>query len=287
MNKKAKSIPTKQIAEGFENGILVGQLPPDVAETLERETEQAHRHDSHFFALHEKGVIEMEIDFEKYKANTPALLYIHPDQVHRMFKIGEDVIGYVLAIGIEHINPEYLKLLENITPTKPLRLDDSDFADLRQAMLLCINLFKRKKDRLYYSLLKDGCNTLIALIISQYFEKLEAADKTSRYDIITKAFKATLERHFITTKRPADYASKLNISVAYLNECVKNITGLSVSHHIQQRVILEAKRLLYHSDRSVKEIASELGYDDYPYFSRLFTKVSGMTALSFRYKNRE
>jgi YesN/AraC family two-component response regulator len=44
---------------------------------------------------------------------------------------------------------------------------------------------------------------------------------------------------------------------------------------------------LYHSDTSVKEIATALGYDDYPYFSRLFTKATGTTALTFRNKNRD
>jgi len=67
---------------------------------------------------------------------------------------------------------------------------------------------------------------------------------------------------------------------------VKSVTGQPVSWHIQQRVILEAKRLLYHSGRSLKEIAATLGYDDYPYFSRLFTKVAGMSPLTFRHKNR-
>ena len=58
-------------------------------------------------------------------------------------------------------------------------------------------------------------------------------------------------------------------------------------YHIQQRIILEAKRLLYHSGKSVKEIATEFGYDDYPYFSRLFSKVAGMNALTLRGKNLE
>jgi AraC-like DNA-binding protein len=68
---------------------------------------------------------------------------------------------------------------------------------------------------------------------------------------------------------------------------VKAVTGKSVSTHIQLRVVLEAKRLLYHSGRSVKEIAGELGYDDYSYFTRLFTKVVGMTPIAFRDINRE
>lgn len=54
-----------------------------------------------------------------------------------------------------------------------------------------------------------------------------------------------LERNYTTTKRPADYAQKLNLSTAYLNECVKNATDHSASHYIQQRTILEAKRVLY------------------------------------------
>lgn len=54
------------------------------------------------------------------------------------------------------------------------------------------------------------------------------------------------------------YAGMLNISVPYLNECVKVITGSSVSHYIRNRIVLEAKRLIYHSDKSIKEIASEL-----------------------------
>jgi AraC family transcriptional activator of pobA len=45
--------------------------------------------------------------------------------------------------------------------------------------------------------------------------------------------------------------------------------------------------LLFYSDKTVKEIAAELGYDDYPYFSRLFTKIAGMTAVAFRNKNRD
>jgi len=287
MREKPKSIPIKQIAKEFDNGIIVGQIPPDALQTLETETEFSHRHDCHFFALHEKGKIQMELDFEMYKTDKPSLLYMHPNQVHRTFKSESDVVGYVLAINNENIHPEYLQLLEDITPTKPLRLNEKNFADIRQLMLLCVNFFERKKDKLYHSLLKDCCNTLIALIISQYLEKRETSNKISRFDIITKAFKTDLERNFIITKRPAEYADRLNISVAYLNECVRNTTGLSVSHHIQQRVILEGKRLLYYSDKSVKEIASALGYDDYPYFSRLFTKVAGMTPLTFRSKNHD
>lgn len=98
---------------------------------------------------------------------------------------------------------------------------------------------------------------MVALIGSQYLEQSKSTDTLSRFEIITKAFKALLDRNFISNKKPTEYAQVLNISTAYLNECVKNTTGHSVSSHIQQRVILEGKRLLCHTDKSVKEIASD------------------------------
>lgn len=68
--------------------------------------------------------------------------------------------------------------------------------------------------------------------------------------------------------------------------CAK-ITGFSVSHWIHHEIVLEAKRLLYHSEYSVKEIAHELGYEDHAYFSRLFKEVVRQTPGEFRRRYRE
>jgi AraC-like DNA-binding protein len=199
----------------------------------------------------------------------------------------ENVTASFWAINNENLNPEYLRLLEDITPVKPLTLDEETFSIISEAVSLCIKFSERKHEKLYDVLLKDSCNTLVALVASQYLKQSKSTDALSRFEMINKAFKTLLESNFITSKKPTEYAQTLNISTAYLNECVKNTTGHSVSYHIQQRIVLEAKRLLYHSDKSVKEIASELGYEDAAYFSRMFSKVTGMTALSFRNKNHD
>jgi len=178
-------------------------------------------------------------------------------------------------------------LLEDVSPAKPLVLTQETSSIITEAISLCVKVSERKNEKLYHSLLNGSCNTVIGLVISQYLIQSKSLDKLSRFEIVTKAFKELLERNFVTAKSPTEYAQQLHISSPYLNECVKNTTGHSVSHHIQQRVVLEAKRLLYYSDKPVKEIAMELGYEDYPYFSRLFTKVAGMTALTFRNKNLE
>ena len=62
---------------------------------------------------------------------------------------------------------------------------------------------------------------------------------------------------------------------------------MPVSYWIQHELVLEAKRLLYYSDLTVKEVAFALGYDDHAYFSRLFSKVTGMSPGSFRKSTHE
>ncbi|WP_286733373.1 MULTISPECIES: AraC family transcriptional regulator [Sphingobacterium] len=285
MQKHRASIPVRSWDSNFGNGIAVVRVASEIPGS--KEFNHAHRHDYHLFVLQESGISHTEIDFKKYLIDKPTILYQSPNQVHRALKV-ENISGYILTISNENLNADYLKLLQRNTPIEPLSLcSRTDLAIIQACFLLCRNLYDRKEDKLYHLQLKDSCNTLVALFMSQFLKQSKPADKLSRFEIIQKAFSELLEQNFVHMKRPADYAELLNISVAYLNECVKNVTGFSVSHHIQQRIILEAKRLLYHSDKSVKEVAAELGYDDYPYFSRLFVKVAGITALTFRSKNHD
>jgi AraC family transcriptional activator of pobA len=285
MHKKTKSIPINSKADNISQGISIEKAFFKDLPNFE-EAKQSHREECHSFFLLENGTVSVVIDFEKYKIKSPSITYMNPNQVHQIIALENATISN-WAINNENLNPEYLKLLEEITPAKPMLLKKETFSIISEAISLCIKISERKHEKLYHSLLKDSFNALVALVVSQYLEQLKSTDKLSRFDIVTKAFKELLERNFTTIKSPTEYALKLSITTSYLNECVKNTTGFSVSHHIQQRIILEAKRILYHSDKSVKKIATDLGFDDYPYFSRLFTKVAGMTALAFRNKNHD
>ncbi len=284
MPKKQANIPIIAKSQNGE-GIFISTM--SVADTdLFEDVKHSHRDDYHLFSLQLEGTTSIEIDFQKYTIEPSSIFYIHPNQVHRVVSF-ENVSFSSLAITNASLSQENLKLLEEITPVKPLLLPEEKLSMVSEVVSLCLKFSERKEEKLYHSLLKDSCNVLVSLVASYYLEETHSADKLSRFETITKSFKAILERNFSTIKKPTEYAQLLNISTPYLNECIRNTTGYSVTHHIQQRIILEAKRLLYHSDNSVKEIASDLGYDDYPYFSRLFTKVAGISPLAFRNKNLE
>jgi YesN/AraC family two-component response regulator len=285
MLKKTKSIPVNAFPTGTREGIIIMKATFNGSPNSE-EVERSHRDNGYLFILQEKGSTHIEIDFQKHKIEAPSIIYIHPNQVHRLIAF-ENATTISWIITAENLQPEYLKLLEDITPANVLSLETETLSIISETASVCIKLSERKDEKLYDSILKESCNTLVALVASQYLAESKPTDKNSRFEVVTKAFKSALERDFATVKSPMAYAKNLNISTPYLNECVKTATGQSVSFHIQQRVVLEAKRLLFHSNESVKEIAAKLGYDDYSYFTRLFVKISGMTPLAFRNKNFE
>lgn len=283
MREKSNHIPVNTLPSGTREGIIIARTLfnglPDA-----KEVARPHRDNGHLFILQEQGTTHIEIDFQKHIIAAASVIYIHPDQVHRLIKF-ENATVTSWIITSENLNQENLRLLSDLTPVNALALNAETLSIISATASLCIQFSERKYEKLFNSILKESCNTLVSLVASQYLTQSKTTDNYSRFEVVNKSFKSLLEHDFITVKSPAAYAKGLNISTPYLNECVKTATGHPVSYHIQQRVILEAKRLLCHSNKSIKEVAAELGYDDYSYFIRLFVKVTGMTPLIFRTKN--
>lgn len=112
-------------------------------------------------------------------------------------------------------------------------------------------------------------------------------NRHSRSAEIAGKFKKLLLINIKKTKSHSAYTSMPNISTGHLNEAIKGTTGSTVSYWIQQEAFNEAKRLLYHGDADVKEIAYEMGFNDYSYFIHSFRKVCGLSPLKFRSLNRK
>ncbi len=277
-------IPVNRMTDKSSGGIAIAR-EVITSDWIYHQLQDSHRDEYHIFLLQEEGTSELRVDFQAYHLPPKSIMCIHPNQVHQLGPFTPGKVTF-LIIDNEGLFPAQLNSLEDITSLKPLTLDHDSFHLIQDAVTICVKTYEDAEKKLHRTLVKESCNFLVSLFISQYLTIQPPLDQLSRFDLVTKAFKSILEHDFKTLKRPADYAEKLHISKTYLYECVKNTTGFSISYHIEQRVVLEAKRLLYYSDRSVKEIAADLGFGDYPYFTRFFAKVTGMTALAFRRKNR-
>jgi AraC-like DNA-binding protein len=95
-------------------------------------------------------------------------------------------------------------------------------------------------------------------------------------------FRHAVEQDFVRTRRVEDYARSLGYSPRTLSRATIAATGLGAKEFIDHRVILEAKRLLAHSDRSAARIADHLGFADAANFAKYFHQRTGTTPIAFR-----
>ena len=99
---------------------------------------------------------------------------------------------------------------------------------------------------------------------------------------LIREFNFLVEQHFRDKHKVADYASLLNRSPKTLSNIFQKHSSKSPLQFIQNRKILESKRLLGYSDLQVQEIGYQVGYDDIQSFSRFFKKQTGHSPLSYR-----
>lgn len=112
----------------------------------------------------------------------------------------------------------------------------------------------------------------------------EAADSL-RHDkapFILQHLKETIEKDFKSKHSAGDYANALNISTKALGKITKTHLNKTITALISERIVIEAKRELYLTNKSVKEIAYELGYDDEYYFSRFFKNNTDVSPQFYR-----
>jgi len=100
-------------------------------------------------------------------------------------------------------------------------------------------------------------------------------------------FMMLLEENYQEERTADFYAAELGISSKRLNQILKEKLDKTGMQLIHDRIILEAKRKIIHSENTLKEIAYDLGFTDRPYFSRFFKKQTGSSPEDFQKQARD
>ncbi len=159
---------------------------------------------------------------------------------------------------------------------------------------LVLDLFSKIEDELQHSVDKHS-KTLIASSIElflNYCERFYDRQFITREDVnkgILERFENLLDSYFLSdnpieTGLPsvAYCADKLNLSANYFGDLIRKETGKSAQEYIQAKIIDVAKDKLFDSDKTINEIAYELGFKYPQHFSRMFKKSAGISPSEYR-----
>lgn len=273
-------------ATGVEHELYVNHFS-DHLERHHARISHPHKHDFYLTVLITQGTGFHEIDFERYEVQSGSVFFMQPGQTH-YWEFSPDVEGVIFFHSMAYYQWQFPNSQLSDFPfyfsrrNKPfLQLSESETAMIAGQFMGILNEF--------YSDLPYRYPKIGSLLHCLYIDlsRIYAAEEWQKvihfqpYAERFKVFEETLNRDYKSEKSATYYAAQLHITTKHLNRICKEITGKTSTEVITERVLLEAKRLLSGGAQNLNEIARELGYEEYAYFSRLFKQYFGESPRVF------
>jgi len=239
------------------------------------------RTDDHIVILVSAGQGTHALDFVTYACRPGTLLWGRPGQVHQFGgQSGFDATVLAFSPGILPVLPELATLRQLVedpfaaTCWQPAGEDEEAIvAEIAQIGV----------DRVRYGSTPFGVNLLahsVAVLLMR-MAALAPAGPRGPADLLVGLLRAELERE-VTHRRVEDYADTLRCSVRTLTRACLAVTGRSAKQLIDERVALEAKRVLATSELPVSDVGRMLGFDEPTNFGRFFARETGQSPGAFR-----
>ena len=255
-----------------------------------RTSKRPHRHRFYEIIWVVDGAGVHAVDFEEHAIRPHTVFLISPGQVHAV-RVDRPLSGYMLLFTADFLALDALAAdaAADLPCFRPgvanpvLALADEEAANLQAiaedllAEFASCAAWRREMLRARFQTL------LLFLGRVARRQQVTVAPVTST----VARFQVLIDDHFRRMHRVADYAGLLALTPGHLNDLTKAATGQTASSLIEARIVLEAKRLLAHSDAPVAAIAADLGFPDPSYFGRFFKRYVGQSPGGFRTTIRE
>lgn len=244
----------------------------------------------HYSILILEGKASFSIDTNSYECIGKNIVFLTPYQVLQ-WKNAEFESLHFLQFHGDYYCIEYHKkevacngiLFNNIYAEPFVPVSELVFKDILQA-IFNIKKLENTTENYNQSIIKTYLQLILALCSKEkQINSIEIDEVGSVLSEISD-FKEILDANFIQNKSVAFYADYYALSIDVFSKKIKKKFGKTPSKLIQERMILEAKKRLHLTYKSIKEIANELGFDDEFYFSRYFKNHVKVSPKVFREK---
>jgi len=280
------SIKSYDFKPGFRHEIEILPLEKLYLESS-ADVSQPHRTNFYHVFWFQKAPKIHLVDFKPLHNLENTLLFVNKDQV-QTFQHSQKVRGKVLLFtdnffAKSHDDLMVLKnsiLFNDFIETAVIKLlKDSTLVDCFQKIE---QEFVFRDDEYTHDILQTLLHTFL-LHCERERKKIGYQEIRKGADLdYTTLYKDLLNLHYKSLKSVSGYASQINVSEKRLTQATTKAVGKTPKELIDERVMLEAKRLIVHTNQSIKQIGYELGFDEPTNFIKFFKKHVGSTPIEFR-----
>lgn len=224
-----------------------------------------------------RGMLAMWEENQKFTVNANQTLVLWPDRRHGGLQVHDRRLAFYwlhFSLTLGSSKGATISMVPQIgTPARPDRLQElfhrflSDFG---------------AGDDWKSGPLNDPRADLLLLQILTEAATQHNTEKSAQEPALAQNIRAYIDAHFFEPIGPADVVKSMRYSGVYLRQTFRHATGLTLSQAIQNRRMMEARRLLLETTLTLKEIAFRCGFDDEGYFCRVFRKNEGVSPTVFR-----
>ncbi len=274
---------------------LPDDLPPSELVTLDElrpyleaagsDPFEVHRHSFNQIVWFRAGVGVHLVDFVEHSYGPQTLIYVPHGAVHA-FKKDDALDGVILhfddvmAMGSSDGQslPGILRSLA-LSSCHSRRLSPAQALLLESSIEMLASELSAREPFGKSTAIEAALRLLLVRVCRQFQESRQR--RSAEYKRYLE-FLELVECHYSEGLSVEAYATKLGVSSKTLSRSVHDAASCSPKDVISERMILETKRLLVHTDLSVKEIAGRLGLNDASYLTRFFRKQAGVAPSAFR-----
>ena len=282
-----KNLPTQPLSE-TERDFLIR---PFLIETDPQEThELPHRHNFQEILWVRSGRGKHAIDGQELTIQPHTFYLIAKGQVHQLIT-GIDLDGLVIRFTDAFL-PNFLSqemghyqtvLFNNVTINHTLPVTADELTNFEALLGLLLAEFNGADGRSNQEVLRHLLTVLLVKLgkVQRDVVSVGGTAVSSEAHLFHQ-FTLLLEEKYSQTHAVADYAHMLSVTPRQLSDISRHLVGRTAKHLIEERLILEARRLLTFTNLSVKEIAHKLGYKDPSHFSKIFKKKTQTSPQSYK-----
>ncbi|MBZ4187812.1 helix-turn-helix domain-containing protein [Niabella beijingensis] len=241
--------------------------------------------DCYVILLFEKCSGLHSIDFREYAERDLQVHISFPGQIHS-WNTNADTSGYKLYIS-KRLMDTFIRFETHLSQGRPngfpvLDLNEKTFAKLKSEFIAIERDLNSRSSDTPLSIIITRAQ-LIVLMVSHLIEVRKGEEmRQARVNPVVLKFQALIENNYMRRRSVNYYADQLTVSSNYLNILCRKYYKLSAKEVIMKRVFLEAKRLLWGTNMSIKEITFKLGFSDQAHFSSFIKRITGLTPKTYK-----
>tara|TARA_Y100000814_G_C12298338_1_gene390886 strand:- start:43 stop:918 length:876 start_codon:yes stop_codon:yes gene_type:complete len=254
-------------------------------------TNYIHRNTHYEILVIKKGGGFHNIDFVEYPVLDNQLFFLRPGQMHQFSPLKTTEYSFIA------IDNNEIKLNNNISLSqfsffrslyaKGYHIVDNVDIIMNSIKTIQHELSQKKKHHINQDIIISSYTVILLIQIQQLFDTtpLKKQKNTKQSDLIDQ-FNDLIDSDLIHHRFVKDYAKLLYINPNYLNERVKLETGYPASFWINQSLIINIKKSLLNSSKTLSEIAKDYQFPNSTHLIRFFKKQANITPLAFKKQHR-